>query len=279
MRSGWEKRTFPPSSEFKKDALVTGSFMYDDADEDYQGFWANQAADLLDWTQDWHTICEWELPFAKWFVGGTLNVSYNCLDRHVLAGKGDKVAFYFEGEPGDTRTVTYAELLDETQRFANVLKGLGVGKGDRVNIYLPMIPEAAVAMLACARIGAAHSVVFGGLQLAVAQRPDQRRRGQGAHHRRRRVAPRRGVPAQARTPTRRCRSTPTHHRCRRRAPRRQRRRRCRTGRDHWYHELMAAADPVCPAEPMDTRAAAVPALHLAAPPASRRASCTRAAAT
>ena len=98
----------------------------------------------------------------KWFLGGQLNVSYNCLDRHVEAGRGDKVAFYWEGEPGDARVLTYADLLDEVQRFANALKGLGVQRGDRVNIYLPMVPEAAIAMLACARIGAAHSVVFGG---------------------------------------------------------------------------------------------------------------------
>ncbi len=136
--------------------------MYDEAAADYQGFWARQSADLLDWAQDWHTICDWDLPFAKWFVGGTLNVAHNCLDRHVDAGKGDKVAYHWEGEPGDTRTITYAELRDEVARFANVLKSLGVTRGDRVAIYLPMIPELPVAMLACARIGAAHSVVFGG---------------------------------------------------------------------------------------------------------------------
>ena len=159
-----ENRTFPPSDEFKRDALVAGTFLYDDANEDYQGFWAKQAARAAHLVErSGTTICEWELPFSKWFVGGQLNVTDNCLDRHVAAGKGDKVAFHFEGEPGDRRTITYAELLDEVQRFANVLKGLGVAKGDRVNIYLPMIPEAAVAMLACARIGAAHSVVFGGL--------------------------------------------------------------------------------------------------------------------
>src|SRR4029079_451073 len=118
--------------------------------------------ELLDWSTDWHTILEWELPIAKWFVGGQLNVSHNCLDRHVGPGPGDRVAIHWEGEPGDTRTVTYAELHAEVQRFANALKGLGVTKGDRVNIYLPMVPEAVVAMLACARIGAPHSVVFGG---------------------------------------------------------------------------------------------------------------------
>ncbi|MEZ5248967.1 MAG: acetyl-coenzyme A synthetase N-terminal domain-containing protein [Ilumatobacteraceae bacterium] len=126
IRRAWENRRFPPSEEFKQQALVTGTFMYDDAAADDEGFWARQAADLLDWNSEWSTICEWNLPFAKWFVGGTLNVSYNCLDRHVLAGRGDKVAFHWEGEPGDSRTITYADLLAETQRFANVLpEGFG----------------------------------------------------------------------------------------------------------------------------------------------------------
>ena len=157
-----ENRTFPPPEHIKADALVTDPALYDEAATDFEGFWARQAAELLDWSTEWDTILEWELPFAKWFVGGKLNVAHNCLDRHVAAGKGDKVAIQFEGEPGDTRTITYAELLAEVQRFANVLKGLGVRSGDRVNIYLPMIPEVVVAMLACARIGAPHSVVFGG---------------------------------------------------------------------------------------------------------------------
>ena len=157
-----EDRVFPPPDHFKERSLVASPFLYDAADEDYQGFWAKQASELVDWFDEWHTICEWELPFAKWFVGGKLNVSHNCLDRHVAAGKGDKVAYYWEGEPGDTRTITYAELHAEVQRFANVLKSLGVQKGDRVAIYMPMIPELPVAMLACARIGAPHSVVFGG---------------------------------------------------------------------------------------------------------------------
>jgi acetyl-CoA synthetase len=157
-----EGRTFPPPAGFKKTALVVDAEIYDEAERDWQGFWARQAADLLDWFEDWHTILEWDLPFAKWFVGGKLNVSYNCLDRHVAAGHGDKVAYHWEGEPGDTRTITYAELLDDVQRVSNALKELGVRKGDRVNIYLGMVPELPVAMLACARIGAAHSVVFGG---------------------------------------------------------------------------------------------------------------------
>src|SRR5436305_14329927 len=157
-----EDRTFPPPDDFKAEALVTDTSMYDGAEQDYEGFWARQAAELLDWSTDWHTVLEWDVPFAKWFVGGQLNVSHNCLDRHVDAGRGDRVAYHREGEPGDTRTITYAELRDEVARFANVLKDLGVGKGDRVAIYMPMIPELPVAMLACARIGAPHSVVFGG---------------------------------------------------------------------------------------------------------------------
>jgi acetyl-CoA synthetase len=156
-----EGRTFAPSEAFRKEALVTGTDLYQDADRDWQGFWARQAL-ALDWEQEWTTILDWELPFAKWFVGGRLNVAYNCLDRHVAAGHGDQVAFYWEGEPGDTRVLTYADMLAETCRVANALKSLGVTKGDRVAIYLGMVPEIAITMLACARIGAAHSVVFGG---------------------------------------------------------------------------------------------------------------------
>src|SRR4051794_16714006 len=136
-----ENRTFPPSDSFKRDTLVAGTFLYDEANEDYQGFWASQASELLTWSKQWDTICEWNLPFAKWFVGGQLNVAENCLDRHVADGKADKVAIHFEGEPGDERTITYAELLAEVCRFANALKAIGVTKGDRVNIYMPMIPE------------------------------------------------------------------------------------------------------------------------------------------
>jgi acetyl-CoA synthetase len=160
-----EGRTFPPSAEFKRDALVTEAEIYDEANEDREGFWARQAAEL-DWFEEWETILDWEPPYAKWFVGGKLNVAHNCVDRHVEAGHGDQVAYHWEGEPGDTRTITYAELLDEVQRAANALKDLGVGKGDRVAVYLPMIPELPVTMLACARIGAVHSVVFGGFSAA-----------------------------------------------------------------------------------------------------------------
>jgi len=157
-----EGRTFPPSAEFVAAAGVTDRAVFDAADADPEAFWAAQAAELVTWDAPWHTVCEWDLPFAKWFVGGRLNVSYNCLDRHVEAGAGDKVAYHWEGEPGDTRTITYAQLLDDVSRLANALKALGVRKGDRVNVYLGMVPELPMALLACARIGAVHSVVFGG---------------------------------------------------------------------------------------------------------------------
>jgi acetyl-CoA synthetase len=156
-----EGRTFPPPEEFKRDAQVTDAEIYDEAATDREGFWAQQA-DRLDWFEEWDTILDWQPPHAKWFVGGKLNVAHNCLDRHVDAGHGDQVAYHWEGEPGDTRTITYAQLRDDVARTANALKELGVAKGDRVAIYLPMLPELPTIMLACARIGAPHSVVFGG---------------------------------------------------------------------------------------------------------------------
>ncbi|MCU4183206.1 acetate--CoA ligase [Acidiferrimicrobium sp. IK] len=157
-----ENRLFPPPDSVKAGAWITGAEEYEEAERDWQGYWARQAADLLDWSREWDTILEWDRPFAKWFVGGKLNVSVNCVDRHVANGLGERVAYHWVGEPGDTRTITYADLLADVERFANVLKGYGVTKGDRVAIYMPMIPELPVAMLACTRIGAAHSVVFGG---------------------------------------------------------------------------------------------------------------------
>jgi len=245
-----ENRKFPPSSEFKRHALVTDTSLYDEATEDYQGFWARQAADLLTWSTEWHTICDWQLPFAKWFVGGQLNASYICLDRHVEAGRGDKVAFHWEGEPGDSRVLTYSDLLDEVQRFANALRQLGVQRGDRINIYLPMIPEAAIAMLACARIGAAHSVVFGGFS---AQSLSDRINDAEAKvlitadggYRRGEVFPLKPAADDA------IATAPTieHVVVVRRGGNDVE---MKEGRDHWYHDLIAAADPVCPAEPMDS---------------------------
>ncbi|MEU4820526.1 acetate--CoA ligase [Actinomadura citrea] len=156
-----ETRRFPPPADLAASANVKAD-AYERAAEDRLGFWAEQA-DRLAWTKRWDDVLDWSNPpFAKWFVGGELNVAYNCVDRHVEAGRGEKVAFHWEGEPGDSRTLTYADLQGEVNRAANALLELGVRKGDRVAIYLPMIPELPISMLACARIGATHSVVFGG---------------------------------------------------------------------------------------------------------------------
>jgi len=246
----WEKRKFPPSDAFKKNTLVAGTFLYDEANEDYEAFWARQASELVSWDTEWDTICEWNLPYSKWFVGGQLNVSYNCLDRHVIAGKGDKVAFHFEGEPGDSRTITYSQMLDEVQKFANVLKGLGVNKGDRVNIYLPMIPEAAVAMLACARIGAVHSVVFGGFSSqALSDRINDAEAKvlitADGGYRRGEVFPLKPQADEAVASTPSITAVVVVKRGGNAVD-------MQPGRDHWYHELMATADAVCPPEPMNS---------------------------
>ena len=155
-----EDRTFSPTAEFAAQANIKEA-EYALADADRIGFWESKA-EYLKWDKRWHTVLDWQVPFSKWFVDGKLNASVNCLDRHIDEGRGDRVAFYFEGEPGDTRTITYAELLKDVKKAANALTEIGIKAGDRVAIYMPMIPEAAVAMLACARVGAAHSVVFGG---------------------------------------------------------------------------------------------------------------------
>lgn len=246
----WERRTFPPSDSFKKTALVVGTDLYDQANSDYESFWAQQAAELVTWETPWETICEWNLPYSQWFVGGSLNVAYNCLDRHVLAGKGDKVALHFEGEPGDQRAVTYSELLDEVQRLANALRDLGVVKGDRVNIYLPMIVEAVVAMLACARIGAAHSVVFGGFSSqALADRINDAQAkvlitADGGYRRGEVFA----LKPQADEAVEQSPSI-EHVVVVRRGGNQVS---MTTGRDHWYHDLIANAAPECVAEPMDS---------------------------
>jgi acetyl-CoA synthetase len=245
-----EDRRFPPPSGFVADTLVAGTYLYDEAAIDDEGFWAQQAGSLISWETEWHTICQWDLPYAKWFIGGRLNVSYNCLDRHVEAGLGDKVALYWEGEPGDTRTITYAEMLDEVQRFANVLRDLGVRAGDRINIYLPMIPEAAVAMLACARIGAAHSVVFGGFSSqALADRINDAEAKvlitADGGYRRGEVFPLKPAADEAVAMTPSIEHVVVVRRGNNDVE-------MRPGRDHWYHELMATADPVCPPEAFDS---------------------------
>jgi acetyl-CoA synthetase len=154
---------FPPSDDFRKQALVTDESMYEEAEKDLEGFWSRQAEELIDWAKKPTQILDdSNAPFYKWFADGELNVSYNCLDRHVEAGKGDRVAFHWRGEEGEERDITYADLHRDVQKFANALKARGIGKGDVVGIYLPMIPEVVISMLACARIGAPHNVVFGG---------------------------------------------------------------------------------------------------------------------
>jgi acetyl-CoA synthetase len=245
-----EDRTFPPSPEFVANALVNDRSLYDEAEHDYEAFWARQAREHLTWFDDFHTTLEWDLPDAKWFLGGTLNVSYNCLDRHVLAGRGDRVAFHWEGEPGDTRTITYAELLTEVSTFANVLLGLGLHKGDRVAIYMPMIPELPVAMLACTRIGVAHSVIFGGFSPdAISDRcnDSQVRVVITAD-----AGYRRGVPSAlkvnvdtALADTTTVEKVVVVDRCNTEVT-------MTPGRDLWWHDLMAAASSDCPAEPMDS---------------------------
>ena len=245
-----EDRTFPPSDEFKAAALTSDLSLFDEANADFEAFWARQARELVTWQKPFTKVLEWDLPFAKWFSDGQLNVSENCLDRHVEAGLGDRIAYHFEGEPGDTRTLTYGELLTEVKKFANVLKDLGLEKGDRVAIYMPMILELPIAMLACSRIGVAHSVIFGGFS------PDAiRDRCEDADCRLVITADagyRRGVPSalkvnvdaalEAGAPTvehvvvvNRCDTEVT----------------MADGRDLWWHEVMADASPDCPAEPMD----------------------------
>ena len=247
---GHENRRFAPRRDFADRANVRDRALFDEAARDYRGYWARHAREVLSWASPWNEVCEWNLPDVKWFVGGTLNASYNCLDRHVIAGQGQKVAFHWEGEPGDTRTVTYSELLEETKKFANVLLSLGVRKGDRVNIYLPMIPEAAVAMLACARIGAAHSVVFGGFSaLALADRINDAsakvlvtadggwRRGEVFPLKPQTDEALANTPSIEHVVVVRRGGNPVSMKDR---------------RDHWYHELMSAASSDCPAEPMDS---------------------------
>ncbi|HZU81202.1 MAG TPA: acetate--CoA ligase, partial [Acidimicrobiales bacterium] len=246
-----EERTFPPPDAFRAGAVVSDPSVYEQADKDFEAFWAEQAR-ALDWFTPWTKVLEWQAPFAKWFVGGTLNVSHNCLDRHVQAGLGGRVAFHWEGEPGDTRTITYAELLAEVERFANVLKSLGVRRGDVVAIYMPMVPELPVAMLACTRVGAAHSVVFGGFSPdALRDRINDAsakvlvtadggwRRGQA-------------VPLKVNADVALA-ATPSieHVVVVRRVEEAAGEVPMADGRDHWWHELMAGAEEHCPAEPME----------------------------
>jgi acetyl-CoA synthetase len=241
--------TFDPPAEFREHALLTDPAVYDEADRDWQGWWAKQAEELH-WFKKWDTVLDdSNPPFYKWFVGGQINVSYNCVDRHVEAGHGDRVAFHWRGEEGEERDITYADLHREVQKFANALKDLGVKKGDVVGIYLPMIPEVVVAMLACARIGAPHNVVFGGFSVeAVRERMEfseakalitvdgAARKGKTAAIKQNVDAVMGDLSTLQHIVVVRAKGTECE---------------MKEGRDHWYDELMDAADPECPAEPMD----------------------------
>ncbi|MCD6299260.1 MAG: AMP-binding protein, partial [Thermoplasmata archaeon] len=156
-----EQQVFAPPESFVKNAWIKDEGVYKEG-EDYESFWEKRAEELVDWYEKWDKVLVKDPPYYKWFVNGKLNISYNCLDRWVEKGKGDKLAYIWEGEDGQVRKFTYRELQKEVSKFANALKGMGVKKGDVVSIYLPMVPELPIAMLACARIGAPHSVVFAG---------------------------------------------------------------------------------------------------------------------
>jgi acetyl-CoA synthetase len=245
-----ENRHFEPSAAFRAAANVTDPGVYDRAAKDPEAFWADFAREL-DWTTPWTTVLEWTPPYAKWFVGGTLNASVNCVDRHAAGPRRNKAALIWEGEPGDRRTLTYFDLYRQVSQFANVLKGLGVGRGDRVAIYLPLIPELAIAMLACARIGAVHNVVFGGFsadslrdrindsQCKVLVTAD-------GGYRRGNVVPLKQMADEALAATPSITSVVVVRRgVADLAVQMQ------SDRDHWYHDLMQGASFVCPPEPMD----------------------------
>ena len=248
-----ENRVFPPPAAFTQQAHVGGRSGYDAlykrSVEDPEAFWAETARELR-WSTPWRQVLDWKPPFAKWFVGGTLNLSDNCLDRHLDGPRRNKAAIVWEGEPGERRVLTYHQLHREVCRFANVLKSLGVKAGDRVGIYLPMIPEAAVAMLACARIGAIHSVVFGGFSAeALRDRMNDARAtvvitADGGYRRGAVVPLKANVDAAlAETPT--VKDVVVVRRTGEPVP-------MQAGRDHWWHELVGAASAVCPAEPLDS---------------------------
>ena len=246
-----ENRSFPPSAAFQRGALTADQSLYEEADADYEAFWARQARELLTWSQDFHTTLEWDLPYAKWFLGGELNITYNCLDRHIENGNGEKVAFHWEGEPGDTKSITYKELLDEVSKFANVLKDLGLQKSDRVAIYMPMILELPIAMLACARIGVAHSVIFGGFSPdAIIDRCEDADAKliitADAGYRRGEPSPLKvNVDAALENGAGTVKNVVVLNRCDTPVTMVQ-------GRAHWWHELMQEVSSDCPAPPMDS---------------------------
>jgi acetyl-CoA synthetase len=244
-----EDRTFPPPPEFRAAAVARDDKLYAEAARDPEAHWAKFAAEL-EWSTPWTTILDWQPPHARWFVGGRLNASVNCVDRHVKNGRRNKAAIIWEGEPGDKRTLTYFDLQREVSTFANVLKSLGVKKGDRVAIYMPLVPELAIAMLACARIGAVHSVVFGGFSAESLR--DRINDAQcrvlvtaDGGHRRGGVVQLKQIADEALTGTPSIEHVVVYQRSSAIPVTMQ------PGRDLWYHDLMATASADCPAEPMD----------------------------
>ena len=248
-----ETRSFPPSAEFSQKSHIPNMAEYERlwqrGKDDPEGFWAEQA-ESLSWFRKWDTTLEWKEPFVKWFVGGKINASYNCLDRHILEGRGNKAALIWEGEPGESRVLRYQDLHREVCKFANVLKNLGIQSGDRVTIYMPMIPEAVIAMLACARIGATHSVVFGGFSAeAVADRNNDAKSklvitADGGWRRGKIVPLKQNVDvALDKSPT--VEKCIVFNRCNLSLE-------MKTGRDLWWHELMKDASVDCPAEQLDS---------------------------
>ncbi len=243
-----EERRFPPSPRFQAEAYIKDETLYEEADKDYKQFWARMAAEL-EWIEPWSEVLMWEPPNAKWFVGGKLNVSVNCLDRHIRTAKRNKAALVWEGEPGDKRTLTYWDLYREVNRFANVLKKFGVSKGDRVAIYLPMIPELPIAMLACTRIGAVHSVVFGGFSAdALRDRINDAEAKlvitADGGYRRGSVVPLKNFVDDAITETPSVENVVVVNRGNFEVKFEER-------RDHWWHDLVAEVSPFCEPEPMD----------------------------
>jgi acetyl-CoA synthetase len=248
-----EHRVFPPTPEFSARAhiksLAEYEALYKQSIEDPETFWAGAARELH-WFKPWEKVLEWNLPWAKWFVGGKINLSYNCVDRHVLAGRGNKTALIWEGEPGEIRCLTYTELHIEVQKLANALKALGIKKGDRLAVYMGMTPELAIALLACARIGAVHSVIFGGFAAnAIADRVTDS--GcvaiitQDTSYRRGNEVKLKATVDEAMPACHTVKHVIVYRRSGSPVS-------MVAGRDHWWHDLVATAAPECPAEPLDS---------------------------
>ena len=246
-----EDRVFEPPAEFAAKANANDPGIYEEADRDHEGFWARFAGEL-EWSRPWDTVCEWTPPTVKWFLGGQINASVNCVDRHVRTARRNKAALIWEGEPGDRRTLTYWDLYQDVNRFANALRDLGVEKGDRVAVYLPMTPELPITLLACARIGAVHSVVFAGFSAeSLRDRINDMQAkvvvtGDGGY-RRGGVIPLKQITDDALDGAPSVESVVVMHREGLDADISM-----QDGRDHWYHDLMAKAAPRCDPQPMDS---------------------------